>query len=222
VKPGNLVKRARRELTRSPKKAAVLVLMCAVAAYYWVPIVRGWTGTSPAGHTSSAEPEGSWDVGAKLADHSETESPNGKPAPRWTEVVHWIENDPLTQPAVLPSGARDPFQRATQPSGLAEDESGSAVPAVKDWTPERLGMVLNGTIVGRRCTAIVNGRAYPIHAVVRVTVPQGTGETVAFRVVRIEEDRVELERDGQVFQLRMAAPGLAGGAAIQSEGDAGG
>ena len=37
---------AKREMRRSPKKTVLLGLMCVVALYYWVPIVKGIFGGS--------------------------------------------------------------------------------------------------------------------------------------------------------------------------------
>jgi hypothetical protein len=121
--------------------------------------------------------------------------------PPWEQLVEWMANDPNMQPAKLAAGASSPFQGSSDqsPDELA-DPGGSISGARHEGTTlEPLGLKLSSILVSKqRRVAVINGRPYV------------EGREIAaqndriFKVAKVAERHVVLERNGQRFELAIA------------------
>jgi len=229
VKLRKVVKQLRREFVADPKKGVVLGLLGVVALWFWAPMVSGWL--APKESTADvAAVVATTESGEAVATGKTAESQHN-----WEELVEWIENDPQMSPAELrrretfaniwrwwplsdpASQPRDPFQipqsltAQTQPENEAEAESeqeNEAAIAVGDVTPQGLGLLLSGTLVGRdRAVARIGGKTYRAGNTVAVT---KDGQQIVFELVEVHPRRIVLQRDGEQYELSIAGPGDSG------------
>jgi hypothetical protein len=191
-------KRLKRELLGSPKKAAMLALLCVVALYFWAPLVADWfkgtdvvataapvTDTAPAALTP-AVPGG---------------SPAAVPTYQWRDIARCLDEVYRSGHEKL-ANTRDPFQPvqqlvATEPQ---ETEVPIVLPAI---TPQAAGLALSSTMVGPRYSvALIGGEAYRVGD----EVPGASDGEIVFRLKSVHVRHVVLERDGQEFELALKTP----------------
>ncbi|MHC4180828.1 MAG: hypothetical protein ACYSWU_25290, partial [Planctomycetota bacterium] len=113
-------------------------------------------------------------------------------------------------------GRRDPFLISSTGSAAAElkDEPGETL---LEATPENLGMVLSGIIVGpRRRVAQINGRSYRQGKTVRLV---RDGQQIEFTLAAVYPRRIVLKRNGEQFELTIPAPVRSGRIELLGSGD---
>lgn len=184
AKMGSLGKRLKRELVKSPAKAALLGLVCLIALWYWAPILGDClTGASNAPADIVVKPAETVgpDIGL-IATAKENVGKTISTVCNWQSLAEWLDEDPRAKPAVATEGYRDPFRRAEASATQdvtrriqelirriqegAEEESTELVappegPVEKQPEFSDLSLVLGGTIVGSQVrSATINGNTY--------------------------------------------------------------
>lgn len=204
-----LVRKLKREITASPKKAGALGLMVVVAGWFWWPLLKDWFG--PAASPATPAPA----VAATSAPPPVTGS-TVVPTPEiakatklgWREIAARIDADPLMRPSFNAEEVDDPF-RAPPPPAPVE----ATVPQLVEKpviTPQAAGLSLTSTMVGtRRSLARVLGKSYGIGDRI-IAVSKDLGE-LEYEVVGIEPRKIVLERDHKRFDLAIpVSPSKAG------------
>ena len=222
VKLDKLAKQARRDLTATPERAAVLGRMLLVAAYFWGPLL--WKWLAPGGKARGGK---DGQTALILEDDPAEATPQAKPGAlrpfRWEKVRQQIRSDRFMVPAAFEKHWPNPF--APLPVAIptqqpAEGESQAAIAAAKtetELTPESAGLTLASVAIGpRRRTATISGNTYREGE----TITAGGGDDkaatgAAFRLVRVEQKGVELEREGKTWWLEFDKPKLAQGDEIE-------
>ncbi len=133
VKLSRLGKQVKRELVKSPIKAAILGIMVLVAAYFWVPLVWNWirpeqSEAAPVA-ANGAMPATVEQVETAVVVPQKAVVAPQKPVERdWTQLIDWMASDTRTLPAVLPADARNPFvdDLASQPPDRGRPERAAA------------------------------------------------------------------------------------------------
>jgi hypothetical protein len=205
VKLGKLGKKLKREAIANPKKAAVLGLVTLVALYFWVPLVLGWTkNDSPA-----APPDAVAATSAETAampGAMPTSEPNVA-RPSWQQVAEWMRNDPRTKPAPPLQLARDPFESAKSAAETVETEAAVETAAAPALTPEAVGLVLTGTIIGPNSRlAQIGGKPYSVGQMIEASKDKALG-AAAFKLIEVQPRRAVLQLGTQRFELTMPQPG---------------
>jgi hypothetical protein len=180
VNLGNLASRLRRDIQRSPQKAAILGLLALVAIWFWAPLMTKWFGgESDPQVQAAAAPDVSANttvltftaVSKETPSTAETEA-RARP---WNELLAWINEERLTKPATLAASFVDPFGRSQarqQRGGMGPDKTDEQR-KLGDVDPRQLGLVLNSTVIGPTSRlASINGRICPLEARIIVT-PSG-------------------------------------------------
>jgi hypothetical protein len=220
VNAKRFARKLRREVTASPKKAAVLGLLVLVALYFWGPLVWSWIARSesharPAQAAAASEDARSVPSGPvpspKLARDRNATTHKNKPPPGhpWDELARWIEADPRMKPAGELSGSRDPFHAVAQEvAKRRKSEELKAAEAAAAMTPEKLGLALSSTLIGpQRRLALISGRAYEQGRTV-----QGAkdGRQFAFTLSEVHPRRIVLTREGIRYELTIPPPASSG------------
>jgi hypothetical protein len=190
---------------------AILGLLCLVALWFWVPLVWGWISeeddpANPAAARASAVAS-SASAALPAAEPRATANKPQSPQHDWRDLVRWMEDDPRTSATDPALGRRDPFlvPRAEAARAETEDEAtDEAQQALVEATPEALGMVLSGTIVGpRRRVAQINGKPYRQGETVRLL---KDGRQIEFALVAVHPRQIVLRRNAEEFELTIPVP----------------
>jgi hypothetical protein len=245
-----LGKRLKREVFKSPAKTCVLGLVTLVAIWYWAPLVTSWLsgGSTEAAEDLVVDPAAPEDLVVTPAASRPPAMPpvsnEGEKRPtscNWQTLVAWRGQDSATEPATLPDGLRDPFQRKKTPNAEAlisqaldddekELEASNSLPAAIAGAPidlAQLQLVLGGTIVGKRVrSATINGNIYREGGAIPVTVDGGgqntgeeSGETIGLTLREVHPRHVVIEWQGQQRRLEIERAKLASGDRIARSGD---
>lgn len=218
MKLGKLGNKLRNELRRNPKKTAILGIVSLVGLYFWLPLLRGWL---PGGPSKTAKVASNKSIAvAPVATEVVAISASGPAtATPWDELLRQRKQDPLSMPAILRSDVRNPFllsddlQQAQAAQEEAEIASGQSAPPAKpplDLTPQKLGLALQGTLVGPRVrAATINSRTYSRGAQIAVAAaPDGASESkqsetdrIEFTLAEVRKDHVVLTRGEQSYTL---------------------
>jgi len=127
-----------------------------------------------------------------------------------------MDNDPRTTATNPVLGRRDPFRIPQNEAAKAEAESGLAKRALEE-TPEGLGMVLSGTIVGsHRRVAQINGKSYREGETVRLA---KEGQQIEFTLAAVHPRRIVLQRKGRQFELTLPLPAPSGRIELFRDGE---
>ena len=211
-------------MTKHPKKAVVLGTLCLVALWFWIPLVLGWVkkdDVATKAAVSGAPTSGSAAVSApgRLAATPADSGTKGKkaegPKHPWHQLVQWMDNDPRTSATNPVLGRRDPFltRQNEAAKAAAETELGKRT---LEATPEGLGMVLSGTIVGsHRRVAQINGKSYRQGETVRLA---KDGQQIEFTLAAVHPRRVVLQRKGAQFELTLPVPAPSGRIELSRDG----
>jgi hypothetical protein len=207
-----LVKRLRREATANPKKVVVLGVLVMVALYFWAPLVWRWVSKkntytiTAAANTSSETAKYAITAPNPAGGHSlSTGTPSVKAKSyTWQELAKAMELDPLMFPISLLPSLRDPFAvPKPKPTENQTAEPVKAVP-VRVVTPEGLGLMLSGTIVGGGYrVARINGRNY--HQGQQIEVLK-EGQRYVFTLAEVHHQHCVLCWEGKQFQLKITRP----------------
>jgi hypothetical protein len=201
-----LVKRLRRDIKSSPRKAAVLALLSVVGLWFWIPLVAKWFGKSDTDTVSAApiaaKAPAPLSVGQPAANPganvnstgAATTSAVGSRRP-WQQLLAWIEQDTRMTPAADFGSGRDPFhpieEKKTKAQPIAVEKP--------DLTPADAGLALSSTIVGAgQKTALIGREVYREGE--KIAASHGEGE---FRLVEIRPREVVLERSGKLYRLAL-------------------
>jgi hypothetical protein len=196
-----------RDIKKSPAKAASLGALTLVAVYFWAPLAMSWLGGGTKAPTTDAAqivlpitqvaPPIAPQIGA-------AQVPAGPP---WQQRVEWMASDPNMQPAELAAEASSPFQGSVVQSPHDVEPAGGSIGVASQVGTrlEPLGLKLSSILVGKqRRVAVINGRPY------------AEGREIAaendrvFKVAKVAERHVVLERNGQRFELAIADSNLSG------------
>ena len=208
VVSAKFVKKLKKELKKSPGKAAVLAALLGVAAWFWAPLMTGMLG-------GSAPPP------SIIATTANAPTPNATITPTpvatqqqytWKQIAEAIDQDPRMLPAepqVLP---RDPF-RAIAPEKPKEEVVIQAIapPVVLDVAPRDAGLVLTSTIVGgRERAARLNGKTYHEGDVIKAWVAD---KPLEYTLKFIYGRSIVLRLGEKEYELKMLRPQNGGAAA---------
>jgi hypothetical protein len=197
-----LIKKLRREIKSSPKKAAVLALLSVVALWFWAPLAAKWFGKSETDGknvgpvaVTNPQPSNTKNAGANMAGLVPDAAAVKPTFPRrpWQQLLSWIEQDLRMSPATDLESGRDPFhpieEKKNKPLAVATEKP--------DVTPDDAGLALRSTIVGGdQKTALIGREIYREGETIVAT--RGEGE---FRLVEIRPREVVLERSGKLYRL---------------------
>jgi hypothetical protein len=210
VNLGKLTKRLRKELLANPKQAAVLAVVCAVAVWFWSPLLMKWYR----GKASAASPT--------PAPAETNNDKKEEPKHTWLEVMAWRKADALTRSAVLSSESRDPFQ-PLQPPALANTpnpQPGQTQPTTEEDDPrpielEKLGFTLDAIVYGgSRRLAQINGQTVRENEQVTLNAKEDDEEFVA-HVMEIRRDEVLLDIRGISLRLKLQPKLLSRGEVVE-------
>lgn len=215
MKLDKLVRQIRRDLTASPKKAAVLGLMVLVALYFWAPMVWGWIqpGTDD-GQAAVAVSE------VILEDDPVDPLKSAKKEGRvfsWEKVRRKLADDPRMTPAVFEASWYDPFRpAAAQATGEQTATAVASVPVSSQIDPTALGLKLTSVAISQKQrAAIINGEKYREGELVPVAGQDGKPAAgVEFRLLQVGFYEVQLEYQGRTYTLELNRPRLAPGDAL--------
>jgi hypothetical protein len=196
--------RLKREITASPKKAAVLAIVCVVAICFWTPLVLKWAGkksTTDDLAVASSEEETTSATPIAAAPPTEANNPTTQAQPtNWQKILKWIRNDPKMKPQVAIS-RRDPFAPAVSRQVVKVQEPAQAPPPPPppEITPQQAGIFVSSTVVGTKSrTALINGRTYRESQQIA-----GAKSQDRFVLVEIRPKGVILERNGQRYEVKI-------------------
>lgn len=224
VSLGRLGKKLKRELTRNPKKAAVLGLLCLVAIYFWGPLVWSWM---PGKSSAKTKPKTANKAKATSKPPrrpiavSEANKPTTitKQTFQWNDFVSWLESDERMTSVRLAADSRDPFQAAavTQQTATDNQATGANGPdrnGQRHYKPEEVGLVLQGVIIGPRYSAAtINGHNFRTGANVGAEAAKEKSSAagrIEFVLQKIHPRYVVLQRAGKTYSLKLKSTKLAG------------
>jgi hypothetical protein len=199
--------RLKREITASPKKAAVLAIVCVVAIGFWTPLVLKWAGKKstaddPVVASSEEETTSATPITAAPPTEANNSANNATTAAQranWQKILKWIRNDPKMKPQVAIS-RRDPFAPAVSHQVVKVQEPAQAPPPPPpEITPQQAGIFVSSTVVGSKSrTALINGRTYRESQQIA-----GAKSQDRFVLVEIRPKGVILERNGQRYEVKI-------------------
>jgi hypothetical protein len=200
----SFIERLKREIKASPKKAAMLGLVCLVAVWFWTPLVLKWSGKKSAtddivaagGEESIVDPVAT--AAPTLTTNDGATATATPPTASWQKILKWINSDPKMKPHVATFGRRDPFAptAARSTAKLAETAPEQKAP---DVTPQEAGISVSSTVVGiKNRTALINGRAYREEQQVA-----GSKSQDKFLLVEIRSKSVVLERNDKRYEVKI-------------------
>ena len=215
------VRKLRREIARSPKKAALLALLAAVGLWFWAPLVANWFSGSPPESKdmpmSKAAATNPLPAGTGMAPAApvlptssagatpQTAKPKAAQHP-WRQVVRWMEQDPRTTSTTELAQWRNPFGPSAaelaaakkEKERLAREQKSKAAQS-SELGPADAGLVLTSTIVGgKQGSALISGETYRQGSMV----PAAHGST-EFELLEIQPRKVILQREGKKFTLEI-------------------
>ena len=199
-----LLRKLRREVLSSPKKAAALGLLLLVAIYYWSGLVTGWLGggSKPAATITAAVVPA---AGATVSASTNIAAPRVAPPSSWKQIAALIDADAQMMPAVAMVSSRDPFAAEVK---IETPKSEVAVKAPPTVTPQQAGITLTSTMISsRKSVALVNGQTYEVGEIIEVGVD---GERLSFVLAEVHSKSIVLEREGSRYELELASARLGG------------
>ena len=198
------VNKLKRDLKKSPGKAAVLALLLAVAVWFWSPLIvnlMGGSSTSPPATSNVATTATPTDA----TKPTESQASN-EPKYTWKQIADAIEKDPRMTPATTRALPKDPFRGVTaeKPKEIAEAPP-VVVPEVLDVAPANAGLVLTSTIVGpTRKVARLNGKTYREGDMIPATLED---KTIQYKVLSIGAKSIRLSLGEIEYEMKMLRRG---------------
>lgn len=213
-----LARKLKRDLAANPKRAALLGVMLVVAGYFWAPLVSKWLGKSA---RQNSRPEELAILGDDLPIEERTKT---KGQPRWDKILAWMEADPrmASRPSaadVHPFGRPGPGKEDADKQPVEEPVVPAPPPVAVDVTPQSVGAVLNGVLVGiRQKQATINGETYRIGENIVFASKEGNGK-LEFQLLQVHKDGVVLSRGRKIYEIQLEQPKLAGRDKIERAGE---
>jgi hypothetical protein len=199
------VKKLKKDLKKSPGKAAVLALVSVVAIWFWAPLVTGmFGGTSKPVATPAVSPPPAATTTNAVAGPTPLQ-----PTTDWKRIAEAIDKDPRMKPAAKLVLARDPFCpiEPEHTKEVVEDAKPELQPIALDVAPAEAGLVLSGTIVGsHRSVARLNGKSYSAGDLVKAPAAE---VPLSYRIVNIGGRSVTLALGDKQYELKMSRRQLA-------------
>jgi hypothetical protein len=224
------IRKLRRELTRNPKKTAILGVGLAVAIYFWAPLVGKWF-SKPGSSRGKSVASG---VAAPAVEQARPPVVAGDALaalPDWRELARRVDENPLRRLAAVAAPGRDPFFSSLRPpaeeDAAGETEDGEAAEtATTAGAAPGLAMKLEGILVrGRTRAAIIGGVAYRERDEIQFGPPAGASAPAAGSVRQTSAVLEEIGRDyvivkwrGQAMRIELERPALAPGDRITPSG----
>jgi hypothetical protein len=219
---GDLTRRLKRDLQRSPKKAAILGILVLVAMWFWAPLVKKWFAGGAASQVQAAgvtadsarETAGSGTLTATPQPAAAgAEQTTNTTSHTWKQLVTWMEAEELAKTGTLSEPLVNPFDRGTQqqqPAEAVEQREQQFRPA--DVDPRSLGLVLTSTVVSPTSRlASINGHVFEIGASIKVA-PCGSAasdpDTLAIEAAMpvIGSHRRQADDDSSIASPQAGAP----------------
>ena len=194
------VKKLKKDLKKSPGKAAVLAALFAVAVWFWAPLVMGMFGGPAQPTLTTAGSTADATTTSPIAPA--TPAATAPPTP-WKQIAAAIENDPRMMSVERVAAPRDPFQTVEPkiPKQELESKRIESPPMALDVPPADAGLVLNSTIVGNgRGVARVNGKTYRQGDSIRGTFGN---KALNYKIIAIGGRNVVLALGEQEYELQM-------------------
>jgi hypothetical protein len=202
-----LGKRLRTELGRNKGKSVALGVVCVVALYFWLPLIWGFC----------RKQEKSTEATANETSDVTVTTISAPPTVefQWREFLSWRDKEPRMTVAALTVDTRDPFARPQQEGAadsseiIADVNTDVPEPTPIQHHPSEYGLVLRGTVVGRRGGAAnIAGKIYAVGATIRPVSGEDEDSPddlshIAYRLVEIDKMHVVLEHEGQLFRLEL-------------------
>lgn len=192
-----LVKKLRKDLKKSPGKAAVLALLLVVALWFWAPLVKNLVA---GGNAKKAESASTSNV-AKDSASTGTSTP-AQTLYTWKQIADAIDADSRMKPTEPIALARDPFHKIQQEQPQEEPREVVALPPeIPDVSPGDAGLVLTSTILGkRRQVARINGKSYREGEHIVATMGD---QPLEYELVRIGPRSIVLVLGDKEYELKM-------------------
>ncbi|TWT31388.1 hypothetical protein [Blastopirellula retiformator] len=189
MKSQSLVARIKKEIQKSPQKAAVLAGLFLVALWFWAPLVKKWLPASK----SSSTPETAALVPTTTTTPQGSAGGNQKET-NWRAWAKRMRENPRMKSAAIPKGSLDPF-RTRKIAVKADPKEEVAAPVVAS-SPKPDDLFVRSVIVGRqRAIARINQSNYEVGDVIQ------TARGVNFVISEIQPTGVVLARGGETFDL---------------------
>ncbi|MCC9604553.1 hypothetical protein LOC68_27450 [Blastopirellula sp. JC732] len=191
MKSQSLVARIKKEVQKSPQKAAVLAGLFLVALWFWAPLVKKWL---PASKSRPAPSDVA--IEQPLAATPQPQASSAGNEMNWRTWSKRMKENPRMKSAELPKGSLDPFRKIQV--AAAEDPKENVAAPVAEVKPTPDDLFVRSVIVGRtRAIARINQANYEVGDVVQ------TAQGVSFVISAIEPNGVILARDGETFDLHL-------------------
>jgi hypothetical protein len=235
----NVTKKIKRELTRSPKKAALLAVLSAAGVYFWAPLVAGWVapesrGTRPSASKEEPQRRAPSSTRTHQALAADDDALAGMPS--WEKVVEWISADDRTKPGRIVARQRNPFLQTLvdeiQPESSDKLKTKAQVKPPEDLTPQQAGLKLESVVYGsRRRLVVINDQVYRLQDSIPVPIASvdksqdrstntqdHPSTTIPFQLVEIRRKSVLLSRRDKSYELELFGNEQSGGIRIRRIG----
>ncbi|UUO08864.1 hypothetical protein M4951_11230 [Blastopirellula sp. J2-11] len=189
MKSQSLIPRIKKEIQKSPQKAAVLAGLFLIAIWFWTPLVIKWMPAMKSKAASSAVA-----IVQPLIATPEAAAPTTTDDMNWRTWAKRMKENPRMQSADLPKDSLDPFRKQQAAVSESPADTVAAPVAVVATKPEDL--FVRSVIVGsKRAIARINQANYEVGDVVH------SNQGADFVVSSIEAAGVILARNGEKFDL---------------------
>ncbi|EAQ79676.1 hypothetical protein [Blastopirellula marina] len=189
MKSQSLIPRIKKEIQKSPQKAAVLAGLFLIAIWFWTPLVIKWMPAMKSKPASSAVAKVQ-----PLVVTPKASAPTTEDDMNWRTWAKRMKENPRMQSADLPKDSLDPFRK--QKVAVSESPADKIAAPVAVVAPRPDDLFVRSVIVGRkRAIARINQANYEVGDVVQ------SNQGADFVVSSIEPTGVILARNGEKFDL---------------------
>lgn len=197
MKSQSLIARIKKEVQKSPQKAAVLAGLFLVALWFWAPLVKKWL---PAMKSKSTPSDVAIHSHLDAAPQASPQTPGAEID--WRTWAKRMDENPRMRSADIPADSLDPFRkREVAAVDNSTDQTAAPVAAAN---PQPDDLFVRSVIVGRRrAIARINQANYEVGDVVQ------SNQGVDFVVSAIVPSGVILARNGEKFDLPLKTYDLA-------------
>lgn len=192
------LRKLKREVQRSPQKAAALGVLLLIAIWFWAPLL---IGSSTSSEPAQPQPE---EQAATPSSGSPAATSEPGPEHAWQDLAAAISADEKMKPAASLVADINPFH-APAPVEKVEETTAVAVAPPPEVTPAMAGLVLTSTIIGRATNvAVIGGRTYRVGDEIAVATKDAAN--ITFVVAEVQARAVVLVRGVHRYELRLPSP----------------